>query len=369
MKSKAAVLYEPGGEGLVFEELELLEPRQGEVLVRYVASGVCHSDLHHIQGKVATPTPIVMGHEGSGVVEAVGPGVTNVKVGDHVLTSYIPSCGQCPYCVVGRPNLCDLRDRPRNLLPDGTARFRKGDLEIGQYLQIGTYSTHAVVAEVSVIPIRKDAPLDVVCLISCGVTAGAGAVINRARGTPGSNVVVIGCGGVGLNAIQAAALMGAARVIAVDVFDQKLEWSREFGATHLVNSAREDALARIREICGRGGADYAIEAVGGAHSVQTMGLAFNAVHRGGTAVLIGVPPDNTRLSIDPLLLIQERVLTGSSFGGSRQRVDLPMFVDLFMEGKWKLRELISRHVDLTDLNRAYELLEAGEVRRSVVLYG
>jgi S-(hydroxymethyl)glutathione dehydrogenase/alcohol dehydrogenase len=369
VKSKAAVLYEPGGDGLVFEELELLEPRANEVLVRYVASGVCHSDLHHIQGKVAIATPLVMGHEGAGVVEAVGPGVTNVSVGDHVLTSYIPSCGQCPYCVVGRPNLCDLRDRPRTLLQDGTARFRKGDAEIGQYLQIGTYSTHAVLGDVSVIPIRKDAPLDAVCLISCGVTAGAGAVINRAKITPGSNVVVVGCGGVGLNAIQAAALMGAARVIAVDVFDQKLEWSREFGATHLVNSSKEDAVARIREICGRGGADYAIEAVGGAASVQTMELAFNTVHRGGTVVLIGVPPDGTRLSIDPGMLLQERVLTGSSFGGSRQRVDLPMFVDLFMEGKWKLRELISRHIELEDLNRAYELLEAGEVRRSVVLYG
>lgn len=370
MKAKAAVLYRPGSdEGLVFEELELLDPRANEVLVRYVASGVCHSDLHHIQGKVAIPTPIVMGHEGAGVVEAVGPGVTTVAVGDHVLTSYIPSCGQCPYCVVGRPNLCDLRDQPRNLLHDGTARFRKGDQEIGQYLQIGTYATHAVLPSVSLIPIRKDAPLDVVCLISCGVTAGAGAVINRAKVVPGANVVVVGCGGVGLNAIQAAALMGAARVIAVDVFDQKLEWSREFGATHLVNSSKEDALARIRALCGRGGADYAIEAVGGSHSVQTMELAFNAVHRGGTVVLIGVPPDGTRLSIDPLMLLQERVLTGSSFGGSRQRVDLPMFVDLFMEGKWKLRELISRHIELEDLNRAYELLEQGEVRRSVVLYG
>jgi S-(hydroxymethyl)glutathione dehydrogenase / alcohol dehydrogenase len=368
MLAKAAVHYEVG-QGLEIEQLEVLEPRKGEVLVRYVASGVCHSDLHHIQGKVPHPTPVVFGHEGAGIVEAVAPDVTTVKVGDHVLTSYIPSCGQCPYCVVGRPNLCDLRDKPRNLLHDGTARFRKGDLEIGQYLQIGTFSTHAVLPEVSVISIRKDAPLDVICLVSCGVTAGAGAVINRAKVVPGSNVVVIGCGGVGLNAIQAAALMGAARVIAVDVFDQKLEWSREFGATHLVNSSKEDAVARVREICGRGGADYAIEAVGGAASVQTMELAFNTVHRGGTVVLIGVPPDGTRLSIDPGMLLQERVLTGSSFGGSRQRVDLPMFVDLFMEGKWKLRELISRHIDLTDLNRAYELLEQGEVRRSVVLYG
>jgi S-(hydroxymethyl)glutathione dehydrogenase / alcohol dehydrogenase len=365
MLTKAAVLYEPG-QGLEMEQLELEEPRAGEVLVRYVASGVCHSDLHHIQGLVPHPTPVVLGHEGAGVVEAVGPGVTTVEVGDHVLTSYILSCGRCPYCVVGRGNLCDLRDKPRHLMLDGTTRFRKGDAAVYHYLQVSSYAERAVLPELSVIPIRKDAPLDVVCLVSCGVTAGAGAVINRARVVPGSSVAVYGCGGVGLNAIQAAALMGAARIIAVDVFDQKLEWSREFGATHLVNAAKEDPVARIHEICGRGGADYAIEAIGGAKTIEQ---AFHSVHRGGTVVAIGVSPAGTRLSIDPQMLLQERILTGGSFGGSRQRVDLPMFVDLFMEGKYKLRELISRQVQLEDLNHAYELLERGEVRRSVVLYG
>jgi S-(hydroxymethyl)glutathione dehydrogenase/alcohol dehydrogenase len=364
MQTKAAVLYGPK-QDLEMEQLELLPPRDGEVLVRYVASGVCHSDLHLIQGLVSHPTPVVLGHEGAGIVEQVGPGVSGVQVGDHVLTSYIPSCGRCPWCAVGRPNMCDLRDGQRSMMHDGTSRFRKGDLEIHQYLQVGSYSERAVLPEQSVIPIRKDAPLDVVCLVSCGVTAGAGAVINRAKVTPGSNVAVFGCGGVGLNAIQAAALMGAARIIAVDVLDQKLEWSREFGATHLVNAANGDAIERIREICGRGGADYAIEAIGGAKTIEQ---AFNAVHRGGTVVIIGVSPDGTRVSIDPQMLLQERILTGSSFGGSRQRVDLPMFVDLFMEGKYKLRELISRQVELEDLNHAYEMLERGEVRRSVVLY-
>jgi S-(hydroxymethyl)glutathione dehydrogenase/alcohol dehydrogenase len=364
MRTKAAVLYE-AGQQLEMEYLELLPPSAGEVLVRYVASGVCHSDLHVMQGLMPHPTPVVLGHEGSGVVEAVGPGVATVQVGDHVLTSYIPSCGRCPYCAVGRPNLCDLRDLPRHLMADGTARFRKGEAEVYHFLQVSSYAERAVLPEVSVIPIRKDAPLEVVCLVSCGVTAGAGAVMNRARVVPGSNVAVFGCGGVGLNAIQAAAFMGAARVVAVDVFDQKLEWSREFGATHLVNAAREDPVARIGEICGRGGADYAIEAIGGAKTIEQ---AFSAVHRGGTVVVIGISPANTRLSIDPSMLVQERVLTGSSFGGSRQRVDLPMFVDLFMEGKWKLRELISREVELEDLNEAYARLERGEVRRSVVRY-
>ncbi|HYU17780.1 MAG TPA: Zn-dependent alcohol dehydrogenase [Chloroflexota bacterium] len=364
MQAKAAVLYEPG-QALEMEQLEVLPPRAGEVLVRYVASGVCHSDLHHIQGLVPWPTPVVLGHEGAGVVEEIGPGVTGVQVGDHVLTSYIPACGSCPWCVVGRPNMCDLRDTERHVMPDGTARFRKGDAEIYHYLQVSSYAERAVLPQQSVVPIRKDAPLDVVCLISCGVMTGAGAVINRAKVVPGSSVAVFGCGGVGLNAIQAAALMGAARIIAVDVFDQKLEWSREFGATHLVNAAKEDPVQRVHQICGREGADYAIEAVGGA---KTMEQAFNAVHRGGTVVVIGVSPTGTRLSIDPTMLLQERVLTGTSFGSSRQRVDLPMFVDLFMEGKYRLRELISRQIELEDLNRAYESLERGEVRRSVVRY-
>ena len=364
MLAKAAVHYEVG-QGLEIEQLELLEPRKGEVLVRYVASGVCHSDLHHIQGKVPHPTPVVFGHEGGGIVEAVGPDVSIVQVGDHVLTSYIPSCGRCPWCVTGRPNMCDLRDKPRHLLHDGTSRFRKGNQEIYQYLQVSTYADRAVVPEVSLVPIRKDAPLDVICLVSCGVMTGAGSVMNRAKVTPGSSVAVFGCGGIGLNAIQMASIMGASKVIAVDVFDQKLEWSKEFGATHLVNSSQEDPVARIHEICGRGGADYAIEAVG---IQKTMEQAVEAIHRGGTAVMIGVAPTGTRISIETTMLLQERIVTGTSFGSSRQRVDLPMIVDMFMDGKYKLRELISQQIDLEDLNKAYEELERGEVRRSVVVY-
>lgn len=364
MQVKAAVHYE-AGQGAVIEQIELLPPRDGEVLVRYVASGVCHSDLHHMKGLVPHPSPCVYGHEGGGIVEAIGPNVTTVQVGDHVLTSYVPSCGVCPWCIVGRPNMCDLRDKPRYLMHDGTTRFRKGDQEIYHYLQVASFAERAVLPQQSVIPIRKDAPLDVVCLISCGVTAGAGAVMNRAKVPAGATVAVFGCGGVGLNAIQAARLVGAAKIIAVDILDQKLEWSREFGATHLINAAREDPVQRIQEICGRGGADYAFEVVGHA---RTMEQAFHAVHRGGMAVMIGVAPTGTRLSIDPTMLLQERILTGSTFGASRQRVDLPMFVDLFMDGRYLLRELISQSIELKDLNHAYEQLEQGEVRRSVIRY-
>ena len=366
MQTKAAVLWEPGKDGFEIEQLELLEPRAGEVLIRYVAAGVCHSDLHYVQGRNFHPVPAVLGHEGAGVVEAVGPDVTMVQVGDHVLTSYLPSCGHCTWCTIGRPRMCDLTTRPRHLLHDGTTRFRKGSQEIFQMHQLGTFSERAIVPQLSLIPIRKDAPLDVVCLVSCGVMTGAGAVMNRAKIEPGSTVAVWGCGGIGLNAIQMASIMGASKVIAVDVFPQKLEWSREFGATHLVNASQEDPVARIQEICGEGGADYAIEAVG---SQKTMEQAFEAIHRGGMAVMIGVAPQGTKVSVESAALLSEKILTGTGFGSARQRVDLPKIVDMFMDGKYKLRELISQFVGLEDINRAYAQLEAGEVRRSVIRYG
>src|SRR3989440_8581467 len=310
MQVKAAVHYVPG-QNVEIEMLELEEPRSHEVRVRYVASGVCHSDFHHIQGIVPHPTPVVYGHEGAGVVEAVGPDVTGVEVGDHVLTSYIPSCGRCWYCTIGRPNLCDLRDKPRYLLHDGTSRFKKGDQDIYQYLQLGTYAEMATVPDVSVIPIRKDAPLEVVCLVSCGVMTGAGSIMNRAQVKPGSTVVVFGCGGIGLNAIQAAVLVGAWKVVAVDVFDQKLEWAKEFGATHTVNSRQvEDPVEAVKQICGRDGADYAIEAVG---IQQTMEQAFHSVHRGGTAVMIGVPPARMRPAVAPTMLLHGRIPTAPRF--------------------------------------------------------
>ncbi len=365
MQVKAAVHYQ-AGEGVEIEMLDLEEPRAHEVRIRYVASGVCHSDLHHIQGLVPHPSPTVYGHEGAGIVEALGPDVTGVQVGDHVVTSYLPSCGRCAYCTIGRPTLCELNMLPRHLLLDGTSRFRKGNQDVYQYLQLGTYAERATVPDVSVIPIRKDAPLEVVCLVSCGVMTGAGSIINRAQVRAGSTVVIFGCGGIGLNAIQAAALVGAGKVIAVDVFDQKLDWARDFGATHTVNASQvEDPVAAVKEISGRDGADYAIEAVG---MQKTMEQAFNSVHRGGMAVMIGVPPEGMRLSIDPWLLLSERVLTGTGFGSARQRVDLPMIIDMFMDGKYRLRELISREVELEDLNNAYDRLLKGEVKRSVVRY-
>ena len=364
MKATAAVMYEVK-KPLVIEEVELLEPRAHEVLVKWAANGVFHSDYHVINGDSPHPLPVVLGHEAAGVVVSVGPFVESVKPGDHVCSSYIPSCGKCSYCIGGQPTMCALRDKPRWLMLDGTTRFRKNGTSLNHYLQVGGYATHSVLMEESVIPIRKDAPLDVACLVSCGVLAGAGPVFNRAKVPPGASVAVWGCGGVGLNTIQAARLVGAGKIIAVDVVPGKLAWAEEFGATHVVNAATEDPVTRVQALSGTGGVDFAFEIVG---TQATIEQAVLATHRGGTCVVVGVCPAGTRISLDPTLFLQQRVLTGSSFGAGHQRTDVPMLIDLFMDGKYKLEELITRRVPLTDVNLAYDAMLKGEVKRSVVVY-
>jgi Zn-dependent alcohol dehydrogenase len=365
MKTTAAVLYEVK-KPLVVEEVDVLDPGPGEVLVKWKANGVCHSDLHVVTGDYPHPLPVVLGHEAAGVVERVGTAVTTVKPGDHVCSSYIPSCGRCWYCMAGgQPTMCALRDKPRWFMFDGTARFARKGTALHHFLQVSGYANHSVLPEESVIPIRKDAPLDVVCLVSCGVLAGAGPVFNRAKVPPGASVAVFGCGGVGLNTIQASRLVGAGKIIAVDVLPQKLAWAEEFGATHVVNAATEDPVARIHAISGTGGVDYAFEIIG---SQQTIEQAFASTHRGGTCVVVGVSPAGTRVSIDPVNFLQQRVLTGTSFGGGHQRSDVPMLIDLYMSGRYKLNEMITRKVPLTELNHAFDSMLKGEVKRSVVLY-
>src|SRR5881296_1763114 len=340
MRVTAAVLYDTK-KPVVVEDVELLEPGPHEVQVRWVANGVCHSDLHVITGDSPHPLPVVLGHEAAGVVEKVGPGVETVAPGDHVCSSYIPSCGKCWYCIGGQPTMCALRDKPRWFMLDGTPRFTKDGRGLHHFLQVAGYATHSVLPEESVIPIRKDAPLDVVCLVSCGVLAGAGPVFNRAKVPPGASVAVFGCGGVGLNTIQAARLVGAGKIIAVDVLPQKLEWAEEFGATHRVDASREDPVARVQAIAGGGGVDFAFEVVG---LQKTIEQALLSTHRGGMAVVVGVCPAGTRLSIDPML------------------------IDLFMDGRYRLRELISRRMPLSEINEAFDLLRHGEVKRSVIVY-
>jgi len=364
MRVTAAVLYDTK-KPVVVEDVELLEPGPGEVLVRWKANGVCHSDLHVITGDYPHPLPVVLGHEAAGVIEKVGPGVVTVTPGDHVCSSYIPSCGKCWYCIDGQPTMCALRDKPRWFMLDGTPRFRKDGRGLHHFLQVSGYATHSVLPEESVIPIRKDAPLEVVCLVSCGVLAGAGPVFNRAKVPLGASVAVWGCGGVGLNTIQAARLVGAAKIIAVDTVKQKLAWAEEFGATHVVDASAEDPVARVQALSGRGGVDFAFEVVG---TQKTIEQALNATHRGGTCVVVGVSPAGTRVSVDPGMLLQQRVLTGSSFGAGHQRTDVPMLIDLYMSGKYKLDELISRRLPLTELNHAFDLMVRGEVKRSVIVY-
>jgi Zn-dependent alcohol dehydrogenase len=261
--------------------------------------------------------------------------------------------------------MCALRDKPRWFMLDGTSRFRKNGQDLHHFLQVSGYATHSVLPEESVIPIRKDAPLDVVCLVSCGVLAGAGPVFNRAKVPPGATVAVWGCGGVGLNTIQAARLVGASRIIAVDVMKQKLAWAEEFGATDFVDASREDPVSAVHALSGRGGVDFAFEVVG---TQKTIEQALLSTHRGGTCVVVGVSPAGTRVSVDPGLLLQQRVLTGSSFGAGHQRTDVPMLIDMYMSGKYRLNELITRRVPLKDLNHAFDLMLQGEVKRSIVVY-
>jgi S-(hydroxymethyl)glutathione dehydrogenase/alcohol dehydrogenase len=363
MRATAAVLYEVK-KPVVVEDVEVLEPGPHEVFVRWAANGVCHSDLHVVTGDYPHPMPVILGHEAAGVVEKIGPGVETVAVGDHVCSSYIPSCGRCSYCIGGLPTMCALRDKPRWFMHDGTSRFRRNGQPLHHFLQVAGYATHAVLPEPSVIPIRADAPLDVVCLVSCGVLAGAGPGFNRAKVPPGASVAVWGAGGVGLNTIQAARLVGAGKVIAVVVLRRKLTRAQELGATHVVDASAEDPVAAVQRLSG-GGVDFAFEVVG---TQKTIEQALLATHRGGTCVIVGVSPAGARLSIDPTLFLQQRVLTGTSFGGGRQRTDVPMLIDLYMDGKYKLDELISRRLPLAELNEGFDLMLQGEVKRSVIVY-
>ena len=362
---KAAVLYEPF-QPLFVEDLDLEGPRRREVLVKLAASGVCHSDLHYIKGDREHPMPVVLGHEGSGIVEEIGPGVTYAKPGDHVVLSFVPSCGQCSYCVKGRQNLCQARYTLQGNLLDGTKRLRKGQQEISHFNGLSTFGEYAVVPEDSLVLIRDDAPLDKLALIGCGVPTGVGAAIHTAKVQPGSKVVVIGAGGVGLNVLQGAALAGAETIIAVDIHGPKLEHSMQFGATHLVNAATQDVVESVAEITGGDMADYAFEVIG---STMAINQALSTTKRGGVTVAVGVAPTGAELTIDPDFLHQDRVLMGCTYGSCYPRADMPMLVDLYMAGKLKLDELISRTFSLDEINTAFDLLDRGEVARSIIKYG
>lgn len=367
MKARAAVLFEVG-KRLTIEDVEVEQPHAGEVLIRMAAGGVCHSDLHAMTGHLVAALPAVLGHEGAGVVADVGPGVTSVKPGDRVIPLWRLSCGHCEYCSDGRPALCNagMQVRMSGRLLDGTTRFRLGGQEIKHFAGVSTFSEYSVVPEGAVLKIPDDLPLDRAALLGCAVITGVGAVINCAKVRPGSSVVVFGTGGVGLNAVQGARLAGAAKIIAVDLVDRKLEFARQFGATHTVNAAGGDPVAQVRALTGGRGVDYAFEVIG---LPKTMRQAYDCLAKRGTAVVVGVAPMTMEVAVPVMSLVyEERVLTGSVYGSSRPRLDIPRLIELYRSGKLLLDELLTRTYPFEQINEAYAALERGEVARSVVRF-
>ena len=364
MRVKAAVCHE-ANHPLVVEDVELDGPRDGEVMVRWGASGVCGSDLHIIRGAAGWPMPFILGHEGAGVVAEVGPKVSRVQVGDHVVSDLLGACGECRFCTSGRPRLCEPQ-RARSV-PDVESRFHKDSQRIGRFghHEIATFVECAVVPERSLTVIRKDVPLDAACLLGCCALSGAGAVISRAEVGVGSRVTVFGCGGLGLSAINAASLSGAAQVIGDDLVSRKLEWAREFGATDVIDASRENTVARINEVTDGELADYAFEFTG---SPEVTRHAIAAVRRGGMVVLEGVNPGAV-IQIDQGELVDnEKVITGAHAGGAIPGRDVARLIDLFIDGRFKLADLISHRVSLDDVNQAFDLLVSGESKRSVVIF-
>lgn len=353
------------GEPLEVDAIELDEPGPGEVLVRLAASGVCHSCLHIMDGSMSWPAlPVVLGDEGAGTVEQVGPDVTSVAPGDHVILSWSPSCGRCRYCVTGRPQLCERRPA-RGVMADGTVRRRRGGVDIA-HMGPATYATHSIVSSDSAVKIRDDMPLDKAALIGCAVTTGTGAVINTARVAAGASLAVFGAGGVGLNAVQGGRLCGAFPLIAVDIADNKLEFARGLGATHVVNSRHTDPVSAIRDLTQGRGAEFTVVAVGSTGAIQQ---AWDALAPGGTCVVIGAPPAGETVAVQPASLYRdEKRLTGSRYGSSRPLDDFARLVDLYLGGRLELDALITRQYELRDVNEAHRALAAGENLRGLLVF-
>ncbi len=368
MKVKAAVATKAGAP-LSIEEVELEGPKEGEVLVEIKATGVCHTDAYTLSG--ADPEglfPAILGHEGAGIVVDVGPGVTSVAKDDHVIPLYIPECRQCKFCLSGKTNLCQaLRaTQGQGVMPDGTSRFSLGGDKLFHYMGTSTFAQYTVLPEIAVAKIRKDAPFDKVCLIGCGVTTGLGAAINTAKVQPGDNVVVFGLGGVGLSVIQGARLCGAGMIVGVDINPAKRTLAEKLGMTHYINPKEVDNLqAEIAKVTD-GGADFSFEAIG---RVDVMRDALECCHKGwGTSVIIGVAGSGEEISTRPFQLVTGRTWKGTAFGGAKGRRDVPKIVDWYMDGKIDVDSLVTHTMPLADINKAFDLMHAGESIRSVVLY-
>jgi S-(hydroxymethyl)glutathione dehydrogenase/alcohol dehydrogenase len=366
MKIKAALAREINQ--LTIEEIELDPPKADEVLVRMQAAGVCHSDLHTYRGELRASPPLVLGHEGAGIVEAVGENVTRVKPGDHIGVNWLPACETCPTCLSGRYNLCErFADTTfKAMLLDGTSRLRTLDgLTLKHMLSSATMSEYIVINEASAIPIPEDVPFEVAAIIGCAVATGVGAVINTAQARPGLPAAVIGCGGIGLSAIQGCKLIGSNPIIAVDVMDSKLEFARQLGATHTINATETDAVEALRELARRG-PEYVFDSVG---SATTISQALQAARPGGTAVIVGLHAYQVEAPISSAtLVLQNKRLLGSFVGSIRPRLDLPMLVELYRAGKLQLDKLITKRYPLDDLPQAFDDMEAGKIARGVLVF-
>jgi S-(hydroxymethyl)glutathione dehydrogenase/alcohol dehydrogenase len=369
MKTRAAVAWE-AGKPLSIEQVDLEGPRAGEVLVRIVATGVCHTDAFTLSG--ADPEglfPVILGHEGGGIVEETGPGVTSLKPGDHVIPLYTPECGKCKFCLSGKTNLCQAirATQGKGLMPDGSSRFSLNGKPILHYMGCSTFSEHTVLPEIALAKINPAAPLDKVCLLGCGITTGIGAVLNTAKVTPGSSVAVFGLGGIGMSVIQGAVMAKAARIVAIDMNPDKFEMAKQLGATDFVDP--KDYDRPIQEVIVEltdGGVDYSFECIG---NVNVMRQALECCHRGwGESIIIGVAEAGKEIATRPFQLVTGRVWKGTAFGGARGRTDVPKIVDWYMDGRIEIDPMITHVMSLDDINDAFDLMHEGKSIRSVVVY-
>ncbi len=357
---KAAIFHGPN-QPLTIEQVEVDAPRSREVLVRTVASGVCHSDLHFVDGYYQIPAPAILGHEAAGIVEAVGPDVDEFRPGDHVIACLSVFCGRCDYCLTGRTHLCSTRPaRGKGEPPKLTWQGKP----VTQFANLSSYAEKMLVHENAIVKIRDDMPLDRAALIGCGVTTGVGAALNTAKVEPGSTVAVFGAGGVGLSVIQGARIAGARMIIAVDVFENKLATARELGATHSVDASSHDPVQAIREMT-NGGVDYSFEAIG---LKKVAEQCFDCIRPGGTATIIGMIPLGQKIELDGSVFLREKKIQGSSMGSNRFKVDMPKYIDFYLQGRLKLDEMITRRGKLEDVNDAFRAMKAGEVARTVLMF-
>jgi S-(hydroxymethyl)glutathione dehydrogenase/alcohol dehydrogenase len=369
MQTRAAVAV-GAGKPLEVTTVEIAPPREGECLVEIKATGICHTDEFTLSG--ADPEgifPAILGHEGAGIVVECGPGVRSLKAGDHVIPLYTPECRECDYCTSGKTNLCQkIRVmQGQGLMPDGTSRFSAGGETIFHYMGTSTFSNYTVVPEIALAKIREDAPFDKVCYIGCGVTTGIGAVINTAKVEAGSNAVVFGLGGIGLNVIQGLKLVGANMIIGVDMNNSKKAWGERFGMTHFVNPSevQGDLVPYLVDLT-KGGADYSFECIG---NVNVMRQALECCHKGwGESIIIGVAGAGKEISTRPFQLVTGRVWRGTAFGGAKGRTQVPQIVDWYMNGKIQIDPMITHTMPLGDINKAFDLMHSGESIRSVVLF-